>query len=146
MIIEIRHIGIVVNDYQKSLDFYQLLGFVKSSHRVESTPFIDMISVGHDIDLKTTRLTAPNGGMIELLEYGNHTEMKINTLFGNGIAHFAVTVEAIDTLYHRLIENGIEFLSPPIPSPNGYAKVAFCKATEGKFIELVEVLQARIIK
>ncbi len=136
----IRHIGIVVQDVQASMDFYESLGFIKGCCRVEGTAFIDSISAGKDIHLITTRLTTPNGDMIELLDYGNHTEVKQNSLFGNGIAHFAITVMDIDVLFQRGIQNGIPFLSPPKVSPDGYAKVVFCQAPEGTFIELVEVL------
>ncbi len=138
--INIRHIGIVVSDIQASIDFYLSLGFVKGCCRVEDTAFIDYISAGQNINLITTRLTAPNGDMIELLDYGDHTEVKLNTLFGVGIAHFAITVLDIDALYHRGIKNGIQFVSSPKTSLEGYAKVAFCRAPEGTFIELVEVL------
>jgi len=131
-----------VKDYQKSLRFYQSLGFVEKCHRKEDPTFIDAISAGQDIELTTTRLVSPDGGMIELLDYGKHTEIKPNTLFSNGIAHFAITVEDIDKLYLRLYRRlyNVDFVSPPKISPDGYAKVAFCQAPEGTFIELVEVL------
>ena len=34
----------------------------------------------------------------------------------------------------------IEFISSPIITDNKFAKVAFCKAPEGTFVELVEEL------
>ena len=43
-------------------------------------------------------------------------------------------------MYSDFIDDGIEFISNPKISPDGYAKVAFCKAPEGTFIELVELL------
>ncbi len=141
--IDIRHIGIVVKDIQASIDFYLSLGFVKGCCRVEDTAFIDYISAGQNVNLITTRLTAPNGDMIELLDYGDHTKVKQNTLFGIGIAHFAITVLDINALYLRGIQNHIHFISPPKEDPNGYAKVAFCQAPEGTFIELVEELHTR---
>jgi hypothetical protein len=42
--------------------------------------------------------------------------------------------------YNRLKDEGVSFNSPPQLSPDGYAKVTFCRAPEGTFIELVEVL------
>ncbi len=138
--INIRHIGIVVKDIQASIDFYLSLGFIKGYCRHEATAFIDHISAQQNINLITYRLTAPNGDMIELLDYGCDTEIKQNTLFDTGIAHFAITVIDVDALYQRGIKNEILFVSPPKVSPDGYAKVAFCRAPEGTFIELVEVL------
>ncbi|HJO63248.1 MAG TPA: VOC family protein, partial [Desulfobacterales bacterium] len=57
-----------------------------------------------------------------------------------GITHIAFTVEDIEQVYKRLVQSGITFLSTPQSSPDGYAKVAFCRAPEGTFIELVEEL------
>ena len=38
------------------------------------------------------------------------------------------------------MDNKIQFNSSPQISPDGYAKVVFCRAPEGTMIELVEVL------
>ena len=35
---------------------------------------------------------------------------------------------------------GVDFISPPIQSPDGLVKVAFCQAPEGTYVELVEQL------
>lgn len=39
------------------------------------------------------------------------------------------------------MSDSIEFISPPQVSPDSYAKVAFCQAPEGTYIELVELLK-----
>lgn len=62
------------------------------------------------------------------------------TLFGIGITHIAFTVRDVEGVYNKLIARGIKFNSPPQISPNGYVKIVFCKAPEGSFLELIEVL------
>ena len=57
-----------------------------------------------------------------------------------GIAHIAFTVDDVNAAYDRLKNEGVSFISAPKVSPDGYAKVAFCRAPEGTFVELVEVL------
>ena len=43
--------------------------------------------------------------------------------------------------YNRLVEAGVYFNSPPQLSPDGFAKVTFCKDPDGSLIELVEELR-----
>ena len=78
--------------------------------------------------------------MIELLEYFSDTLHSDFSMFGLGLAHIALTVSNVDKLYDELQAAGIKFLSTPQISPDEYAKVVFCKAPEGSYIELVEVL------
>jgi len=122
-------------DIDKSMQFYHRLGFRLHKQKNEDSKFIDCISNAYGVKLRTTRLVNIDGDMIELLEYGKHAVLQTRTLFGTGIAHFALTVKDI-SLYKNL-----GFLAPPTVDPQGYAKVAFCVAPEGTFIELVEVLK-----
>ena len=83
----------------------------------------------------------PDGGMIELLKYHSHkSEQTARKIYGIGLTHIAFTVDNLDNDYNRLKNQNIVFVSPPQLSPDGYAKFAFCRAPEGTFIELVEVL------
>jgi len=142
MISNIRHIGIVVKDFERSLRFYKLIGFEESQRgqMKEPSDYIDKLSAGKNIKVTTIKLAAPDNSMIELLDYGDTTKVENRSLFTNGIAHFAVTVKDVEKVYERLVQEGIEFLSPPLISPNGFAKLAFCKAPEGTFIEIVQEL------
>ena len=62
---------------------------------------------------------------------------KINNV---GPTHFAVQVENLDSVHADMTARGVTFLSSPKESPDKFAKVAFCRAPEGTFIELVELL------
>lgn len=142
MIKDIRHTGIVVADLEASLYFYSdLLGFQVAKQMEEAGDYIDNISSLRNVKVTTVKMTSPSGQMIELLKYRSHpAEQKMREICEIGISHIAFTVDNLDIEYERLRANGIQFNSPPQLSPDGYAKVTFCRAPEGTLIELVEVL------
>ena len=142
MIKNIRHTGIVVSDLEASLHFYRdLFGFQVTKQMEEAGDYIDNISLLRNVKVTTVKLTSPSGQMIELLKYHSHpAEQKTREICEIGISHIAFTVDDLDMEYERLKDKGIQFNSPPQLSPDGYAKVTFCRAPEGTLIELVEVL------
>ena len=142
MIKDIRHTGIVVVDLEASLYFYRdLLGFQVVKQMEEAGDYIDNISLLKNVKVATVKMTSPSGQMIELLKYHSHpAEQKMREICEIGISHIAFTVDNLDIEYERLKDKGIQFNSPPQLSPDGYAKVTFCRAPEGTLIELVEVL------
>ena len=142
MIRDIRHTGIVVNDLKVSLYFYHdLLGFRIAKQMEEAGDYIDNISSLRNVKVTTVKMTLPSGQRIELLKYHSHpAEQKMREICEIGISHIAFTVNNLDIEYERLKDKGIQFNSPPQLSPDGYAKVTFCRAPEGTLIELVEVL------
>ena len=142
MIKDIRHTGIVVDDLEVSLAFYcGLLGLVVARRMEESGFFLDTLLALQNAQVTTVKMTTPGGQLIELLSFHSHPpNQKTQTLVGRGPTHIAFTVDDLDQEYQRLKETGISFTSPPQVSPDGFAKVAFCQAPEGTFIELVEEL------
>ena len=142
MINDIRHTGIVVMDLEASLCFYRdLLGFQVAKQMEEAGDYIDTVLSLRNVEVTTVKLTSPAGQMIELLKYHSHpAEQKTREICEIGISHIALTVDDLDFEYERLRDKRIQFNSPPQLSPDGYAKVAFCRAPEGTLIELVEVL------
>lgn len=142
MIKNIRHVGIVTSDLSASLRFYQdLLGFRETKRLRERGSYMDNMLALKDVDATTVKLTGPDGQMIELLHFPSHPRsMQAREACSIGITHVAFTVENLDRTYAALSEAGIAFNAPPQLSPDGYAKVTFCKAPEGTLIELVEVL------
>jgi catechol 2,3-dioxygenase-like lactoylglutathione lyase family enzyme len=141
VIIEIRHFGIVVENLQKSLDFYQnLLGFELVVTASENSAFIDKILGFDSSELKTCKLKGPDGIMIELLDFGKDNVSRKSSISSTGPTHLALTVNDVEEAFRYMTKQKIKFISPPQISPDGYAKVAFCKAPEGTYIEIVEVL------
>ena len=142
MIKDIRHTGIVVDDLEVSLHFYcGLLGFQIVRQMEETGVYIDNISSLRNVKVTTVKLISPSGQMIELLKYNSHpTEQESREIWEIGISHIAFTVDNLDVEYERLKGKNIQFNSPPQLSPDGYAKVTFCRAPEGTLIELVEIM------
>lgn len=142
MIKNIRHTGIVVNDLDASLHFYRdLLGFQIAKQMEESGDYIDKISSLRNAKVTTVKMAMPDGQMIELLLYHSHPrEQTPRDICDIGITHIALTVDDLISEYDRLKGEGITFNAQPQLSPDGYAKVTFCRAPEGTLIELVEVL------
>jgi len=142
----IRHIGIVVEDIERSLTFYRdLLGLKIERDMLERSAYIDKILGLNNVSVRTVKLSAGDGTLIELLCYCNpsvreKSKTKINDI---GCTHVAFTVNDIEKEYRRLIKKGVIFKSLPCKSPDGYAKVAFCRNPDGTFIELVEILDKK---
>lgn len=145
MVIEaIRHIGIVSDDIEASLAFYQsYLGFEIEKDAYESGLFIETILAKKGAELRTVKMLGKASEvMVELIGYLKGSTKKTgNEIDHVGPTHFAVTVKDIDAKYNLMKANEVHFLSPPAISPDGTVKVAFCRAPEGTYIEMVELLK-----
>jgi len=143
MILNIRHTGIVVENLEASLDFYtKKLGFVVSKRMDEDGEFIDRILGFQNIQVTTVKMTLKDGPMVELLDFKSHKKNIVSTQLNDiGPTHLAFTVDDVDETHNQFSAKGVEFISTPQVSPDGYAKVAFCQAPEGTYIELVELLK-----
>ncbi len=139
----IRHAGIVVSDIDASLKFYVgLLGLKIKLDLLEQGAYINNMLGLENVRVRTVKMEADDGNRIELLWYESHPRTpKQREICEIGASHVAFTVGNLDEEYKRLQENGVEFTAPPQYSPDGKAKVTFCKDPDGTFIELVEQLQ-----
>lgn len=142
MINGIRHTGIVVGDLDVSINFYcELLGFQIQKRLDEAGDYIDNMLALPNVKVTTVKMVAPDGQMIELLSFNSHQgEQGERGLIDKGLTHIALTVDNLEMEYLKLKAVGTPFNAPPQLSPDGFAKVTFCQAPEGTYIELVEVL------
>jgi catechol 2,3-dioxygenase-like lactoylglutathione lyase family enzyme len=137
----LRHVGIVTADIEKSILFYEYLGFNIQKDLLESGNFIDSFSSLEKVCVRTVKMVLSNGDMVELLSWKSHPEIVENRrLTQVGCSHIAITVSNLDDTYDMLCKKGIKFRSSPKTSPEGNVKVVFCKDPNGVFIELVEEL------
>jgi catechol 2,3-dioxygenase-like lactoylglutathione lyase family enzyme len=138
----IRHVGLVVSNMEKALEFYQnLLGLKIQGTTEEKGDFINQLLVGKSIELKTIKLSADdNATRIELLEFANSksNQNKKTELSIPGFTHISLTVNNLDEMYLRLRNAGVQFNCPPKLSLDGKLKVTFCKDFEGNYLELIE--------
>tara|TARA_R100001377_G_C3194035_1_gene111780 strand:- start:750 stop:1190 length:441 start_codon:yes stop_codon:yes gene_type:complete len=145
MSFRLRHIGITVTDMEKSLKLYRdYFGFEVVWNEIEQGNFIDNLSAEKDVKVNTVKMKDSDGGMIELLHYHSHSENNTenikNKIMKVGCSHFALTVNQLDRVYSELKEMGLTFICEPQLSPDGGAKVCFCRDYDGTLIELVEVM------
>ena len=143
MITQIRHTGLVVADLDGALRFWRdLLGFKVEKKMDESGPHIDAMMGLKDVRVTTVKMTAPEGGMMELLHFQSHPDIPtwLGKPYSTGFTHIAMTVSNLNSTFERLANAGAVFPAPPQYSPDGAVKVIYCRGPEGVLLELVEVL------
>ena len=108
----------------------------------ENSDFIDQVLALKNSSLNTIKLAAPDGQMIELLDFSSHRDMTVERkIYTIGPTHLAIQVENLEQLQRKLEECAVPCLSNPVVSPDNKVKLMFCRAPEGTYIEIVEVLQ-----
>lgn len=143
MIKSIRHTGIVVRDLKESERFYCSLGFVKVSGSLEQGSYIDTLVGLKKVKLEWVKLKAPDGYILELLQYHSHQEykhlikQKSNQL---GCSHLAFEVDNIDIVCDLIKTLGGGIVNNPALNDNKDAKVVYCHDNEGNLMEMVEIL------
>ena len=143
MIKAVRHTGVVVRDLEKSTEFYCALGFVEDNRAIEEGDFIDTVVGLQNTKLEWVKLKAPDGYLLELLQYYSHPEQKeITKQKSNqlGCSHLAFSVDDIDSICEKIEEIGGSIVNLPALTNNKKVKVAYCYDNEGNLIEIVEIL------
>lgn len=142
MIVGVRHTGVVVRDLVRMKLFYESLGFEEVISDTESGEFIEQVTGINGVNLQWTKLKAPDGYLLELLNYNHHSEVReISNSNSNklGISHLAFTVNDIDSFCEKIKIAGGSLVNPPALSPNGNVRVAYCHDLEGVLMEIVEL-------
>lgn len=138
-----RHVGIVVNDLEKSVHFWQeLIGFKAVSDNIEPSPYIEELLSLNATNLRTVKFSDKKGFIIELLKFNSSNKESDwqGDLSTTGLTHIALTVENIEKIVNRLNEFNYTSLSKIMKSPNGQVKVVFINGPENLKLEMVEVL------
>jgi len=140
----IRHFGIVVRDMERSLAFYRdLLGMEIRNRKEEKGLYLDTLLGVENGEILTAKLSSGAGSsLLELIEFTSPRDpdprrREVNSV---GPTHIALTVVDLGKLSAALRENGIQFLSEPIVSPDKKVKLVFCRDPDGNLVELVEEL------
>ena len=143
MILDTRHIGIVVQDMEKSRRFWMdVMGLEVAVDFWEEGEFIATVQNLSGVKLHMIKLSAPDGSMIELLKDEAHPTPppERNALCDRGIRHIAFTVADVKESWRVLRAKGCEVLSEPVRSPDGKAELFFARDPEGNLLEIVEML------
>ncbi len=140
----VRHTGVVVSDMARSLPFYRdQLGMKVWADFQDDSDYAQAVTGVPGAHIWMIKLKATDGVSIELLQYLSHPQPPPETLVKAcdvGCNHIALQVDDIDALHERLKVEGICFHAPPAVSPDGGAKVAYCRDPEGVIVELVQIL------
>ena len=143
MIRTVRHAAIVVTDMDNTLTFYRdLLGLEVVLDREQAGEFFSKLLGLADVRMRVVMLEAPDGNRVELFEFPSHPKAPREPVEMSDIggSHVAFSVGDLDATYDLLARNGTRFHCPPQVSPDGYAKVTYCRDPDGTIVELVEIL------
>ncbi len=143
MITNIRHTGLVVHDLDASLHFWcEVMGFTLARRMEESGPHIDAIMELDDVKVTTVKLAAPDGNLLELLHFTSHPDKPRweGSPVSTGLTHMAFTVSDLEATCATLAQHGVRLHSDIQSSPDGMAKLVYCRGPEGLILELVEMI------
>jgi glyoxylase I family protein len=120
MVQGIEHTAIASSDPHKLAHWYvEHLGFVVNYTSSKS---------------KTCFIKAPNGSMIEIIEAGGGPPPS-QDMKAPGLRHLAIAVSDFDSVYERLKQKGVAFLSEK--SGSGGVTVAFFTDCDGNILHLL---------
>ncbi len=145
MLQRLFHVNICVRDMERSIRFYEGLGFKKVNDFTLDDP-----SVGEALGLKAKKLRGvfmrlgddPNAPVLDLVQFIDPPPQgqPYPTLNNIGICRIAFTVENIDQAYAQLQAQGVEFVAPlkKIAGPGGATVGVVCfKDPDGTVLELL---------
>ena len=152
MIKRIHHAGVGVRDpemMEKMLRFYcDLIGLsVQNEIEYPEGEFVDSFVDVKDAKLRVVHLTCPGTGNwldggVELCYYASPEPGKwhggIRQCEG-GVVHLALVVENLMEMYERLVEEGVEFNTPPLNLGDGI--IVYMRDPDGNTVELMEPLE-----
>ena len=140
----IRHIGLVVNDLDLSIDFWcNIMNFKIKKRLNEFGDHLDKFIGLKNINVETVKLFDNSGNILELLKFYSHKDTNLITKYpySIGLTHIALTVSNLDQTLKILIKSHYSFDTQPQVSPDGFVKVVYVKGPEGVIIELVEEIR-----
>lgn len=141
MLINLRHTGLVVRNMALSKKFYEGLGFKVQKQMIESGEFISNVVGIPNVRIETVKMTAPDGSLIELLEYLSNKDESVKQVQPanqNGCSHIAMTVTSISDVCSKIQELGGSIVNPPMKSADGKVSVAYCHDNDGILLEIVQ--------
>ena len=94
----IRHIGIVTDNPDEMVLFYEKLGFKKVWDKVENVSNL----IGKDYDVRAIKLSSNNGVQIELVVFDETVHREKVEYENIGISHISITVDNIDSILNEL--------------------------------------------
>ncbi|MDF4025727.1 VOC family protein [Luteibacter sp. PPL201] len=121
----VDHIGFAVSSLDKAIRFYtEALGFTLERQAEMGGDFLRQVTGVDDPNVRTAILKAPDGFIVELLQYSNgrrHGQTP-ESAGAIGAAHLALTVRDIHAAIARVEAAGWKANGSPQPIPGGPRK------------------------
>ena len=145
-VVGFRHTGLIVSDLEAALNFYNnFLGLEIIQEHVDDSEYISKITSIPNLTVKYAKLRVPDGTVIELLTYPTHIIPRVaRQIHAPGEAHLALQVQSIDDTFKKVKASDVKYLSEPVLSSEGIAKVFFVLDPDDYRIEFVEMVPLRI--
>jgi catechol 2,3-dioxygenase-like lactoylglutathione lyase family enzyme len=147
MIQGIFHVNVNVTNFERSLEFYKMLGFKVALDLKEGGN--EQLSTGLRIPGGIGRAALlivgddPRATRIDLIEWKNpKTEGRpYPNLYHAGVGRIALRTNNLPKVYAELKAKGVEFFSEPqtFENPGGRTSFVCCTDPDGTVIELIEV-------
>jgi catechol 2,3-dioxygenase-like lactoylglutathione lyase family enzyme len=140
----IRHVGIVVQDIQKSINFWRdHFDFSIFLDQIEEGPFIEHLLNIPKVKIRTVKMKGQDNSLIELLYFFEKQDIDQwrGNLNSTGLTHLALNINNLNEKIEKLQFQGFKLINQPRKSENGSVLVAFIKGPEGILIELVESVE-----
>ncbi len=149
------HININVTDLDRSIAFYELLGF---EPYLPGIPYLGLSTEPGGIELSgTVALGLPENVQgracimqlgrgypkIDLIELEVKAPAAPLSNADTGIVRLCLASQGLAQDYARLAEAGVTFISPPQTDDRELAQIAICHDPDGTLIELIEIDRAK---
>ena len=156
-----RHVGIIVHNFDKMLDFYIGLGFELRRRDSEEGPFVDKLLNADGIILETAKLVLQDENIpihyrfnLELMKIVNTESDRKDNLVNiddfdfkqrkTGVLDIAFTVDNIQSIIKFITDNGGDLISEPMQSIAGFPALhSYARDPEGNILHLAQNLKAK---
>lgn len=143
------HTSFTVADLERSLAFYRdLLGLEVVVSQEQDNAYTRRLVGMADARLRVAQLRVPgaalgpSGHHLELVEYLAPRDEPLQVRTSRpGAPHLAFVVRDLPTIYRRLLEAGVPFVSPPVAieaGVNGGGMTVYLRDPDGITLELVQ--------
>lgn len=142
-LIEMHNIGIVVENLDKTISFFQEIGLTLEGRSAIAGEWAGRVTGLGSQDVEIAMMVTPDGhSRLEISKFitpqtiSDHRTAPVNSL---GYLRIMFRVENIDELVTRLVQNGSQLVGEIVQYENAY-RLCYIRGTEGLLIGLAEEL------
>ncbi len=140
----VDHTGFAVSSLDAAIQFWtEALGFTLERQSEMGGDFLHQVTGAVDPSVKTAIVVAPDGYMVELLQYSNGFQNgSVPDSAGSiGAAHLALTVKDMNAAIARVEAAGWKAKGRPLPITGGPRKGTFVAYVSGPDHVTIELMQ-----